>query len=136
MQSPEQRHPNSETGVNSGGDHPKQYGKFSLSQIGVFLCPFIPWLPPSCPLVPSLLFNNLRGRKLTRLSTLLHTTAARKWQSSDSWVKLLATLLHCLFMSTWTGTPVAFIASHRRRPSSRNRRESFGTGKWWNLLFS
>lgn len=81
MQSPEQLRPNSETRVNSGGDNPKQYGKFSLPQIGVSLYLFLPWLPPRCPLTPSLLFNNLRGRKLTRFSTLLHTTAARKWQS-------------------------------------------------------
>ena len=40
-----------------------------------------PGFPLPAPWLPSLLCNNLRGRKLTRLSTLLHTTAARKWQS-------------------------------------------------------
>ena len=40
-----------------------------------------PGFPLPAPWPPSLLCNNLRGRKLTRLSTLLHTTAARKWQS-------------------------------------------------------
>lgn len=44
--------------------------------------------------------------------------------------KLLATLLYCLSVSMWTGTAVAFIASHRRRPLLRNGREFFCIGKW------